>query len=123
VRISTDILMGAIRTLRHRVAETEGEPISQEEMARRVGCTLAGYRKWEAGTAIPRGEWMLRILALCPDEETRKNFLDIGNVASKIAFISRPEVPKEEKEAPRQSGIGAGGKRTSPHWKFRPKGT
>jgi len=54
-------------------------------MANRIGCTHAAYRKWEAGT-VPRGDWMVRILALCPDEQTRNNFfVDIAETGSKIS--------------------------------------
>lgn len=58
----------AIRTLRENLGE------SQEAMARKVGCTLAAYQSWELGRRSPRGEWLLKLLALCPDDETRALF-------------------------------------------------
>ena len=74
MQISTEIFADAIRQLRERLGELDGRNVTQEEMARRVGCTLAGYRKWEAATAVPRGDWLIRLLALCPDDETRALF-------------------------------------------------
>jgi len=43
-------------------------------MAQLIGCSSAGYEKWEQGTATPSAQWLLRILQLCPDEETRNAF-------------------------------------------------
>ena len=43
-------------------------------MARVLGCSSAGYLKWEQGTAKPSAEWLLRLLQLCPDERTRNEF-------------------------------------------------
>ena len=43
-------------------------------MAAILGCTAAGYEKWEQGAAQPSAEWLLRLLQLCPDEETRNAF-------------------------------------------------
>ena len=61
-------LATAIRTLRRKLGET------QEGMARRLGCTLSGYIQWEKGRRIPGGDWLLRLMALCPDEEARNLF-------------------------------------------------
>ena len=59
---------------------------------------------------MPGGDWMLRILALCPDEETRSAFfLDIGEIGSKIPLISRPKV-RIEKEASRAGAMRADGR-------------
>ena len=114
MKVETRIFGAAILSLRQLLGQT------QEEMARTLGCGLRNYQRWEAGGTIPRGDWMLRILALCPDEETRSNFfLDIGEAGSKIPVISRPEVPKEEKEA-RPGAMRADG-RIVPRPKFPPK--
>ena len=43
-------------------------------MARKLGCTLGAYSKWVRGERIPSGDWMLELLQLCPDEETRAEF-------------------------------------------------
>jgi transcriptional regulator with XRE-family HTH domain len=43
-------------------------------MARRLGCTLSGYIQWEKGRRIPGGDWLLKLMALCPDEEARNLF-------------------------------------------------
>ena len=49
---------------------------------------------------------MLKILALCPDEETRAAFfVDIGEVGSKIASSPRPELPKEQGAAAQPRGM------------------
>jgi transcriptional regulator with XRE-family HTH domain len=45
-----------------------------ETMAQLIGCSSAGYEKWERGTAAPSAQWLLRILQLCPDEEARNAF-------------------------------------------------
>jgi transcriptional regulator with XRE-family HTH domain len=47
---------------------------SQEVMAQLLGCSLPALQKWEMGTAIPAGEWLIRMLQICPDEETRNAF-------------------------------------------------
>ena len=47
---------------------------SQEGMARRLGCSLGAYSKWCRGEAIPGGKWLLKLIALCPDQETRAAF-------------------------------------------------
>ena len=58
----------AVRGLREALGR------SQEVMAQLVGCSLPAYQKWETGAAIPGGEWLIRLLQLCPDEETRNAF-------------------------------------------------
>ena len=47
---------------------------SPEAMAAILGCSSAGYQKWEGGRAQPSAEWLLRLLQLCPDEQTRNAF-------------------------------------------------
>jgi transcriptional regulator with XRE-family HTH domain len=61
-------LATAIRELRQVLGDT------QEGMARRLGCTLSGYIQWEKGRRVPRGDWLLKLMALCPDEDTRGLF-------------------------------------------------
>ena len=113
--ISTTFLTSAILSLRQKLGTT------QEEMARQIGCTLAAYQRWETGKRTPRGDWMLKILVLCPDEETRAAFfLDIREVGSKIPSISRPGLAKVEKEAPRPGGARASGKLASRYYKPNP---
>jgi transcriptional regulator with XRE-family HTH domain len=58
----------AIRGLRLALGRTP------ESMAQLIGCSAAGYEKWELGAATPCAQWLLRILQLCPDEETRNAF-------------------------------------------------
>lgn len=61
-------LAAAIRGLREALGR------SQEVMAGMLGCALPAYQKWEMGSLIPGGEWLIRLLRLCPDEETRNAF-------------------------------------------------
>jgi transcriptional regulator with XRE-family HTH domain len=61
-------LAQAIRLLRSKLGE------SQEGMARRLGCSTSGYIKWEHGAAIPRGDVAIKMMWLCPDEESRTAF-------------------------------------------------
>jgi transcriptional regulator with XRE-family HTH domain len=61
-------LATAIRELRQALGDT------QEGMARRLGCTLSGYIQWEKGRRVPGGDWLLKLMALCPDEDTRGLF-------------------------------------------------
>jgi transcriptional regulator with XRE-family HTH domain len=105
-------VVSALKLLQTRLDET------QEGMAARLGCTFSAYSKWLRGVNMPSGDWMLRILALCPDQETHDAFfVDIGEAGSKIASSPRPEVPIEEKEAPRRGGARASGKLTSRYYK------
>jgi hypothetical protein len=54
---------------------------------------------------------MLKILALCPDQETHAAFfVDIGERSSRIPSISRPGLAKVEKETPRAGGMRADGR-------------
>lgn len=61
-------LATAIRELRQVLGDT------QEGMARRLGCTLGGYIQWEKGRRVPGGDWLLKLMALCPDEDARGLF-------------------------------------------------
>ncbi|HUY15100.1 MAG TPA: helix-turn-helix transcriptional regulator [Terriglobia bacterium] len=63
----TDIAV-ALRGLREALGR------SQDVMAQMLGCSLPAYQKWEMGTLVPGGEWLIKMLQLCPDEETRNAF-------------------------------------------------
>jgi transcriptional regulator with XRE-family HTH domain len=58
----------AIRGLRQALGR------SPDVMAQILGCSLPAYQKWELGSVVPGGEWLIRLLQLCPDEETRNAF-------------------------------------------------
>lgn len=73
-RIST-----AIKALRNKLGQTHGG------MARLLGTSLRTYDRWEAGDSIPRGTMLVRIMALCPDEETRAHFDAVGLSASEAS--------------------------------------
>jgi DNA-binding XRE family transcriptional regulator len=72
-------ISAAIKALRIKLGETHGS------MARLVGTSLRTYDRWEAGDAIPRGDMLVKFLALCPDEETRSLFDDAGSSGSKVS--------------------------------------
>ena len=61
-------LPAAIRGLRESLGR------SPEVMATILGCSLPAYLKWEAGSMTPDGEWLIRMLQICPNEETRNTF-------------------------------------------------
>ncbi len=61
-------LPAAIRGLREALGR------SPEVMAKILGCSLPAYLKWEAGSLTPGGEWLIRMLQICPNEETRNSF-------------------------------------------------
>ncbi|MGH9453140.1 MAG: helix-turn-helix domain-containing protein [Terriglobia bacterium] len=63
----TDIA-AAIRGMREALGR------SQEVMARMLGCSLPAYQKWELGTLVPSAEWLIKLLQLCPNEDTRNAF-------------------------------------------------
>jgi len=93
----------AILRLRSALGET------QEGMARRLGCTLSGYIQWEKGRRIPGGDWLLKLMALCPDEDTRSLFeeqIDIyrqeagrGPAPSRTQLGSSSTTPEQRKQA------------------------
>jgi len=78
--------------------------------------------RWEAGDYPPRGNMMLQLLALCPDEETYSNFfVDIGESGSKIASTSQPEVPIEEaKKGARPGALNRRGRVIPKHYRRGP---
>lgn len=61
-------LPAAVRALRESLGR------SPEIMAKILGCSLPAYQKWELGMAVPGGEWLIRMLQLCPDEDVRNMF-------------------------------------------------
>jgi transcriptional regulator with XRE-family HTH domain len=72
-------ISAAIKALRFKLGETHGG------MARRLGAPLRTYDRWEAGDTIPGGNMLVRILALCPDEETRSLFDAARSSVSKVS--------------------------------------
>jgi hypothetical protein len=68
------IISSAILSLQQKLGQT------QEAMARQLGCTLGAYSKWVRGERTPNGRWLLGLLALCPDNESRRAFgLEFGS--------------------------------------------
>lgn len=68
IRVNSTGLTLAVRRLREALEET------QEGMARRLGSTLSGYIQWEKGRRTPGGVWLLKMIALAPDSQTRRLF-------------------------------------------------
>lgn len=90
-------LAQAIREIQDTLHET------QEGMARRLGCTHGAYSRWVRGERVPGGDWLLKMLALCPDDKTRA---EIG-LKFEISNPRRPGGPgarlsQEEEELLRQ---------------------
>lgn len=90
-------LPAAIRNLR----ETLGK--SQASMARLLGCSVPAYQKWELGSLTPGAEWLLRMLQLCPNEETRNVFRirPERRAAQRERPTSPPELPLSAAERAR----------------------
>ncbi len=91
-KAATEDISAAVLALRSTLGET------QEGMARKLGCTLGAYNKWERGERTPGGEWLLKILALCPDEKTQAGFgLKAATLGAQRSATS-PSQPSEEEE-------------------------
>jgi transcriptional regulator with XRE-family HTH domain len=86
-------LSRAIRRLREALG------LTQEGMARRLDCTLSGYIQWEKGRRVPGGEWLLKLMALCPDAETRGLFEEQVN-----AFRATPAAASMAMVTPVRAG-------------------
>ena len=63
-----NIFAPAILKLRKELGET------QEGMARRLNCSLPAYQRWEMGTRIPNGEYLLKMIQMCPNDACRAAF-------------------------------------------------
>ncbi len=77
-------------------------------MARRVGCTVSGFIQWEKGRRVPAGNWLLRLMALCPDEETRHLFEEPiehyrGEVGAVPTGSTTPQQRREAKAIAREA--------------------
>ncbi len=68
MQLDVGTLASAITGLRKAMNET------QEGMARRLGCPLSSYVRWEKGRSEPGGLWVLRMLQLCPDRQVMERF-------------------------------------------------
>ena len=64
----SELISAAIKTLRNKLGKT------QAGMARLLGASLRTYDRWEAGDSVPRGNTLVKILALCRDNETKVLF-------------------------------------------------
>jgi len=66
--MTEDSFSEAILALQSRLGQT------QEGMARLIGCTLGAYSKWVRGERVPGGEWLIKMLQMCPDENSLAAF-------------------------------------------------
>ena len=116
MKISTEILARAVRTLRLARGET------QVEMAHRIGVDPSTLYRWECGESRPHKIALRALADLCRDDETRAVFsLDIMKAASKIGSIPGSEVPIGEPEASRPDRKRPDAGITSRYYKFRRK--
>lgn len=93
-KVAAKSLGEAIRSVRLALGET------QESMARRIGAQLRSYARWEAGTSCPRGDWLLKIISLCPDSESQSLFgLETRN-ASLSSARQRPTRKPQDQDNP-----------------------
>ncbi len=84
IREKVDGLSPAIKGLRQKLGATHAR------MARLLGVSLRTYDRWEAGHTIPRGLALVKILDLCPDEETRTLFLVAAASTAPRRAVKRP---------------------------------
>lgn len=77
-------LAGGIRALRDILGET------QEAMARRLGVSLSGYKFWESGDRTPRGRSLEKLLALCPDTQSRRALFGIETAGGEVPAAPGP---------------------------------
>jgi transcriptional regulator with XRE-family HTH domain len=93
-----ETISGAIRGLRERLGG-----ISQDAMARRIGCTVSAYVQWEQGRRVPAGDWLLKVLQLCPDADSLRTFgIDCSQLKSQPAEADKHlglEKPRGERRA------------------------
>ncbi|MGH9405723.1 MAG: helix-turn-helix domain-containing protein [Terriglobia bacterium] len=98
-------LAEAIRGLREALGR------SPEVMAQLVGCRLPAYEKWEAGILVPEAEWLIRMLRLCPDEETRNAFRiraeRRGAARQKRVSLAARHLSAGERDRCRQAALAA----------------
>lgn len=67
-----------------------------EGMVVRLGCSFGAYMQWLRGERMPSADWFIKILRLCPDEETRRNFW----VDNDVSLNNTPAVePPKKKES------------------------
>jgi transcriptional regulator with XRE-family HTH domain len=94
----------ALVTLRSTLGET------QEGMAKRLGCTLGAYRQWETGKRSPSGEWLIKILNLCPNKRTLTAFgLANGPVAEILPLQAAPKVDDGSNDVVRNFNLAVTG--------------
>ena len=78
-----NIFPAAIRSLHER------RRMTQEDMARQLGCSLRTLTQWLAGEREPSGRWLIKLLNLCPDRRSLEEF------GIRIAWLSQEEEPKD----------------------------
>lgn len=106
-RVKTKNFRSPLASPIHQLREALGE--TQEGMARRLGCTLSGYIQWEKGRRVPGGDWLLKLMALCPGPETRSLFEDqietyreeagLASAAAKAGLRGSSTTPAQRRRA------------------------
>lgn len=87
-------ISAAIRTLRGGLGET------QAGMARLLGVSLRTYDRWEAGNTIPRGNVLMKLIDLCPDDYARSLFRGAALSSTPLAGPSRVALPPQGRPNP-----------------------
>jgi hypothetical protein len=101
MQVAEDIFKAAILSLEAKLGERP------EGMVHRIGCSFGAYKLWVRGDRIPGGEWLIKILNLCPDAESLAKFgLDItrlGEGKDSLTTISREaDITPDVKPNPRK---------------------
>jgi transcriptional regulator with XRE-family HTH domain len=99
LEISTTFLADNISRLRTRLG------LSQEGLARKLGCPLRSYQRWEKGESEPGGTWLLKMLRVAADAgplaETLRDFgLDIEKFRDQYPSSQVAREGAEESLAP-----------------------
>jgi len=105
--ISTGFLGAAIVSLRKALGDW-----SQEKLARKLGCSSAAVRQWERGRRHPSLLAIQKMVALCPDDKTRKLFsnpapvneLEVDDTEPETIRALRPELRQIRRDFKRMLG-------------------
>lgn len=60
--------------------------LTQFQMASRLGTRERNIQRWESGEAIPGGDWLIKMMHLCPDAESLAAF----------GIVAAPPPPRED---------------------------
>lgn len=99
--ISPGRISAAVRNLRCALGRSAGRdrPVPQDEFAALFGKKLAAVQRWEAGKNMPPGDVIIRMLQLCPDQES---FMAFG------VFIPQSAPQARKSSSQEEAGMGKG---------------